>query len=184
MQKIKDVLGVDVKICSIADTHFVGIFVAGNKNGLLLPKIIEDYELKKLKKMFDINIEVIQSRQTAMGNIVLCNDKGCIIPDSLKQFKKQIQDCLGVDVEIGSVVDSDLVGSAARASNKGCLAHIDADEKEVKKIEKILNVKADIGTVNFGTPFIKAGVIVNSKGLIVSEQSTGPEIDRCFEVFE
>ncbi len=184
LKKINDTLGVEAKICSIAGTQFIGIFIAGNKNGLLLPKIAEDYEIKKIKELLGINVEIIRSKQTALGNLILCNDKGCLIPRSLNQYKDKIRDVLGVDVEIGTVADFDIVGSAARASNKGCVVHREASEAEIKKIEDALNVKVDVGTVNFGTPFIKAGVIVNSKGLIVSELSTGPEIDRCFEVFK
>jgi translation initiation factor 6 (eIF-6) len=37
--------------------------------------------------------------------------------------------------------------------------------------------------VAYGTPYIKAGVIVNDKGIIISESSTGPELGRADEVF-
>jgi translation initiation factor 6 len=182
--KMKDALGVDIRITPVAETRFVGIFAAGNKNGLLLPKIIEDYELKKLKQFFGINIQVIESKTTALGNLVLCNDKGCLISSHLKKFKMQIQDCLGVEVQIGKIANTEIIGSAGRATNKGCLVHREASEEEIKFVENLLKVKVDVGTINFGTPFIKAGIIVNSKGMVVSDNSTGPELDRCFEVFE
>lgn len=182
-KKLESILGVEIKICPIAATTFVGIFVAGNKNGIIVPKIIEDEELEKLKQL-GFNVTVIDSRETALGNLVLCNDNGCIISKLLEQYKDQIGEALGVKVEVGEVANFEIVGSAGKATNKGCLVHREANEDEVKAIEDNLKIKVDVGTISFGTPFIKAGVIVNSNGLIVSGTSTGPEIDRCFEVYE
>lgn len=177
-----DVLQTKLEVSSIAGTNLVGIFAVGNKNGILLPKIVEDYEIKKLKKLF--NIEIIDSRKTALGNLIVCNDKGCLIPDYFKKFKKQIQDALNVEVETGTLAGLNLLGSCARASNKGCLCHIDSDKKELEKIKDILKVKTDVGTVGYGNPFIKAGIVVNSKGVLISNIATGPELDRIFEVFK
>ena len=183
LKKIEATLGTKIKITSVAGTELMGIFAAGNKNGIILTKIIEDYELKNLKKLFDINIEVIKSKHTTNGNLILCNDNGCLISKHLKTYKKKIQDVLGVEVDIGTVADLEVVGSAAVATNIGCLCHRAATEEEINKIESLLKVRADIGTVNYGSPFIKAGLIVNSKGMIVSETSTGPELGRVDEVF-
>lgn len=183
LNKIQKALGVEVKVTSVAETAFAGIFVAGNKNGILVPKTAEDYEIKRLKEL-GINVWTVKSDHTALGNLVLCNDKGCVISNLLKKYKKDIAECLGVEVVVGSLAKETIVGSAGRASNKGCLCHRESKEKDIQAIEKILKVKADVGTMNFGTPFIKAGIIVNSKGMVVSDKSTGPELDRCFEVFE
>lgn len=184
LEKMKSILNVDIKIANVTGTGLVGIFCAGNSNGILLPKIIEDYELKTLKKMFDINLEILKTKETALGNLILCNDNGCLIARELKKFKKEISDCLDCEVEVGSIKRMNLVGSIAKATNIGCLCHRDAKEKEVKIVENLLKVKADIGTVSYGNPFIKCGIIVNSKGLLTSEQTTGPELGRLFEVFK
>lgn len=184
IEKIKKIIGVKIIALPIAESRLNGIFAAGNKNGIIVPKIIEPHEIKNLRKALGINIVVIESKETALGNLVLCNDKGCIVSNLLEKYKDQIRDALNVEVETGTVGKTEIVGSAAKATNKGFLAHREATEEELKNLESILKVKGDIGTVSFGTPFIKAGIIVNSKGLIISESSTGPEIDRCFEVFE
>lgn len=182
--KIKEIIKTKVKTSTIAGTELIGIFATGNKNGIVLPKIIEKYELKNLKKIFDINLEVIKSKETALGNLILCNDKGCLIPHQLKKFKKQISDVLGCEVDIGTVADLDIVGSAAIASNIGCLCHREASEEEMKKIEGLLKVKVDVGTVGYGSPFVRAGLIVNSNGVIFSDQTTGAELGRIEEVFK
>jgi len=183
LNKIKTTLKTEIKISSITGTELVGIFTSGNRNGLVLTKIVEKEELKKLKELFDLNITVIKPIETAIGNLVLCNDKGCLISERLKRFKKQISDALDCEVETGTVADLEIVGSAAVANNIGCLCHREATEKEMKKIEELLKVKVDIGTVGYGNPFVKAGLILNSKGVLFSEDTTGPELGRIEEVF-
>jgi translation initiation factor 6 len=183
LNNMKKILKTDIKITTIAGTELIGLFLAGNKNGIVLPRITEDFELKKLKKMFDLNLEIIKSKETALGNLILCNDKGCLISEKLRKFKKKISDALGCEIDIGKIANLDIVGSAAIASNIGCLCHRDAKEEEMKKIEEILRVKVDVGTVGYGSPFIKSGIIVNSKGVVFSELSTGPEMGRYEEVF-
>jgi translation initiation factor 6 len=184
LDRIKKTINVDVKVSTITGTELIGLFASGNSNGMILTKIIEDYELKKLKKLFGINLEVIKPKETALGNLILCNDNGCIISKSLEKFKKTISDVLGCDVVVGKVANLDIVGSASIASNTGCLCHREATEDEMKKIEKLLKVKVDVGTVGYGSPFIKSGLIVNSKGILYSEGTTGAELGRMGEVFE
>ncbi len=183
LKQIKKILKTDIKFSTIAGTELSGIFIAGNKNGIILPKIIEKYELKNLKKLFDLNFEIIKSRQTALGNLILCNDNGCLISEKLKRFKKKISDVLDCEVQTGTIANLDIVGSAATTNNIGCLCHREAAEEEMVKIEELLKVKVDVGTVGYGSPFIKSGIIVNSKGIVFSELSTGPEIGRFEEVF-
>ncbi|MBR9682484.1 MAG: translation initiation factor IF-6, partial [Candidatus Aenigmarchaeota archaeon] len=159
-------LGVDVHKCTLAGTELLGIFCSGNNTGLVVTKLADKEELTRLKKILGINIEVINSRETAIGNLVLCNDNGCIISPTLVKFKKQISDALGVEVDLGTLDDFNLVGSSGMASNVGCLCHMSSSEHELQKVKDILKVRTDVGTVAYGTPYIKAGVIVNSNGII------------------
>jgi len=180
--KIETALGTTIKAATVAGTEFIGLFVTGNKNGIVLPHIVEDYEIKKLKSL-GLNLEIIKSRETALGNMILCNDKGCLISEKLRKFKKRISGALDCEVETGKIAGLDIIGSVALANNTGCLCHRDAEESEMKKIEEILKVKVDVGTVGYGSPFIRSGIIVNSRGVLFSEFSTGPEIGRYEEVF-
>jgi translation initiation factor 6 len=159
------------------------LFAAGNSTGIVLPRIVEDFELKRLKEL-DLNMSILDTRETALGNLVLCNDKGCLISGSLRKFKGEISDALGCEVEIGKVSNLDIVGSCAVVSNVGCLCHREAQEEDIKKIEELLKVKVDVGSISYGSPYVKSGVMVNSNGIAFSEQSTGAEIGRLEEVFE
>jgi len=151
LKKIKETLNVNFLITTIAGTELAGLFIAGNKNGIILPKIVESFEIKKIKE-FELNIKVINSKETALGNLILCNDKGCLISSSLKSYKKEIAETLDCDVEIGKIANLNIVGSCAISNNIGCLCHREAKEEEIKKIENLLKVKVDVGSVNYGSP--------------------------------
>jgi translation initiation factor 6 len=182
LQKINATLKTEIIISTIFGIELSSLFSTGNSNGIILPKVIDDFELKNLKKL-DLNLRVIESKETALGNLILCNDKGCLIASSLKKYKKEISDTLGCEVEIGKIAGLDIVGSCAVTNNIGCLCHREAKEEEIKKIEEILKVRVDVGSVSYGSPFIKSGIIVNSKGVVFSEQTTGAEMGRINEVF-
>jgi translation initiation factor 6 len=177
-----EILKAPVYQVKISQTELVGIFAAGNSNGIVVPKIIEDDELAQLKKL-GINVLVLKTKETALGNLILCNDKGALLPPILKDHKKEIEDALGCEAEIATLAGLYILGSCGIATNKGCLIHRDSTEEEAKIVEEILKVKVDVGSFS-GSPFVKSGIIVNSNGVLVGETVTGPELERIFEVFE
>ncbi|HLC39611.1 MAG TPA: translation initiation factor IF-6 [archaeon] len=187
-QGIEKTLGVKVFRVTIANTDLVGIFCVMNSNGILLPKIVNSREMeifRKLKKQFGINLAILPSKFTAIGNLVSANDNGAIMSKTFSHVnKKKIEDCLGVEAEYVSVASQNIVGSLSVTTNKGCLLHRDAEESEMKKIEEILKVKVDIGTANFGSPFVASCVVANSNGAAVGEQTTGPEVVRIAETLD
>jgi translation initiation factor 6 len=188
VKKIEEVLKVGVVRATVANTDLVGVFCCFNSNGIVLPNILTRTEMenfKKLKKEFGINLEILKTRFTAIGNLVLCNDKGAVVSKIFSRInKKRIEDCLGVESESCSMAGTDVVGSSGVASNKGCVVHRDAGEEEVNKIEQILKVQTDIGTANFGSPFVGSCCFANTSGVVVGESSTGPEVNRLMEVLE
>ncbi|MBU5575174.1 MAG: translation initiation factor IF-6 [Candidatus Aenigmarchaeota archaeon] len=184
INKIIETLNVPIKIFQIGNTNFPGIFSVGNSNGILVSQIIQNYELKNIKKeMKEQVIEVLKTKYTAIGNLILCNDKGAYVSEKLKRYKTKILDVLDCEVVFGNIANLEITGSAGIATNKGCLLHPDAKEDEIKNIENVLKVSVDVGTVNHGSPFVKSGIIANSYGVFVSENSTGPELGRISEVF-
>lgn len=185
VERISKNLGVQVFQSSIAGSDLPGIFVAANSNGIVLPWIIYNGELelfKNLKKIFGVNISVLKTKFTAVGNLVLCNDRGALISKVFsRQNGKKISDALGVEVHATAVAGLKTVGACGVATNKGCLLHRDAEEEEINRAEKNLGVKADIGTANFGSPFVGSCVTANSRGALIGSQTTGPEIARVME---
>jgi translation initiation factor 6 len=184
-KRADEVLNVPVFTLPLFGSTLIGLFASGNSKGIVLTKLVEKHELAKLKLALpEVNVLVLKTVSTALGNLILCNDCGCLVPEKFSEFRKEIADVLGCEVAVGTVAGLDLVGSAATASNVGCLCHHETGEDEAKVLEGLLKVKVDVGTVGAGSPFIKSGLIVNSNGVIISDRSTGPELGRIAEVFE
>lgn len=182
--KIKDseILGKNIVNGQVAQTNLNGIFLAGNSNGVLVPNIINSLELKRIKeKLKDVEIKVLETKYTALGNLILCNDKGCIASGLLKDKFEEIESVLDVDVKEGKILNTEIVGSLCVSTNKGFLLTMHASKEEFDFIKKVLKVDGDIGSVNFGSIFVKSGIIANSRGVLVGNQTTGPEIGRIDE---
>ena len=179
-----DVLNVPVLKTRIYGTNLVGMFCSGNSNGLLVPYFISDEDIDKIKKFLDesgvdINIGRLFDKYTAIGNMIACNDKAAIVsPDILDT--KVIKDILNVEVVQDYIAKHKEVGACCIATNKGFVAHPDAKD-ELDKISDIFGVKGDAGSVNFGFPFVKSGIIANSYGYITGFRTTGIELGRIDE---
>lgn len=180
IERMKDVLKVNMIKASVAGSEFVGLFAAANKNGIILPHISKKEEINIFKKLgFEVYVPNI--KQTALGNLILVNDKACLISHDLEKIKDKLEEFFGVPVETGTIAGLDVVGSAGFVTNQGLLVHRDCTEKEMIFLEKFFGVKAGVGTVSFGSPFVGASIVANSNGFVISEQTTGPELQRIDE---
>lgn len=179
-KKIEEILGVKTVEARVANSELLGLFTACNSKGIALPSNSKDSEVSFFKKM---GLEVLKAeiKQTALGNMILVNDNGCVIPKELSRLKKDLEDCFGVTVKKGTVAGLSIVGSCAIATNRGILVHPNCTEKEMELLESVLGVDGDIGTVSFGSPFVGAGLVANSNGLLIPDNTTGPELQRADE---
>lgn len=178
---IREVLKTEIFTVKIMNSSIIGILIAGNNNGILLPHLTLDEEIESLKKVLGdkVNIGVLPSKKTALGNIILANDKAALVhPELDSKSIKTIEDVLDVPVEKGTIANILTVGSAAVVTNKGMIVHPDASEEELKFLEDFFKVRVDVGTVNFGVSFVKTGLVANTHGALVGERTTGPEIMR------
>lgn len=161
----------------VAKTNLVGLFSAGNSNGLIVPKEISDLERDNLKES-KVEFTVIDSRYNALGNLILCNDKGAVISPKLEDFKSEISEALDVNVVVGEISDLN-PGVSSLANSKGAVIHRDASEEDAENVMDALEVEdIDIGTVNMGSPFTGSGAVCNDEDLLTGENTTGPEIGR------
>lgn len=188
LKKVKEVLSVEIMKATIANTDLLGIFSCANSRGVLLPNIVKKYELIKFKavaKKFGLSMKILKTNYTALGNLILCNDHGAAISKIFNRSEKRlIEDCLDVEAVYGTLAKIDTVGSAGVATSAGCIVHRDATENEIKIVEDVLKVDVDIGTANFGSPFIGSCMIANKSGAVIGESTTGPEAQRIMETLE
>jgi translation initiation factor 6 len=178
---VRDVLGVDrIVEGTVFNMRLLGVLVAGNNNGLLLPRTITDDELRVFKKALgDINIAVVDTVENALGNLVAANSRAAVVyPYFEPKVVKVIEDTLGVEAHRMAIGGISVVGSVLVVTDRGGLVCPEASEDEVKKLSSIFKVPVVQGTVNFGVSFIRAGLVANSNGALVGEDTTGPELAR------
>ena len=180
-ETLKEALGTELILSTIAATDLAGIYIAGNNNGIILPYVIEDEELQLIEDM-GINNCILNTKETAVGNLILSNDKGAIISPMLTDEQKIIEDILGVETTIASIGNHKYVGSVARTNNLGCLVHKEAKEEDISLIKDLLKVDVRMSTLNRGVSYIGACIIVNDKGAVVGETTTGIELSYVEDI--
>ncbi|MDK2790662.1 MAG: translation initiation factor 6 [Methanothermococcus sp.] len=190
LSKIEEVLDIPGKQLNVANSSLIGSLCVANSYGLLLPDIVLDKEVELIKDFLkendlDIQIKKLKVKNTALGNLITTNDKGCIISEELKHFKKDIEDVLNVSGEVGNIAGLPTVGSNAVATNKGCLVHPLTKDEELEWIKDVLKIDCiGRGTGNKGVTSVGACVLANSKGAIVGGDTTGPEVLKIEEALD
>ncbi|MEA2070495.1 MAG: translation initiation factor IF-6 [Asgard group archaeon] len=184
---ITKALNVDIIQKNFIDTSLVGIMIAGNSNGLILPHLVSEKEVNFLQEKLgdSINIGIIESKITCLGNCILTNDYGAVVHE---QFEPEaliiIEETLDVEVEKGNILNSPLVGSQAIATNRGVLSHPLTTEMELEWLSERFGVKTNVGTINRGIPQVSIGCFANSTGAITGKTTTGPELQRLFQTLK
>jgi translation initiation factor 6 len=176
-ENFSDILNVVSLKATIGGTEFVGLFSALNSNGIILPFIVREEELKNFKEL-KVNVLILKEKFTAIGNLIVANDKGAIVSELIsKKNLKAIEDVLGVEVIQASLANSKVVGSVCIATNKGAILHREASEEDERIVKDVLKVEVEKGSVNFGSPFVASGLIANSYGALIGSKTSGYELD-------
>ena len=183
-KNLENYLKTDSVFTSIANTRLIGALMVTNNKGILLPKICFDHELEHLKKSTNLNVDVLDTKLTALGNLICANDKGCIISPMIpKENLKKIQDVLGVEVIQKKVAGYHQVGAMIVATSHGGIIHPETDDEDIKTISSILGVNVEPATINGGIPFVSSGILANNKSIVVGTLTNGPEIMMLTRAF-
>jgi translation initiation factor 6 len=174
----------------LAGTILIGVLVSGNNNAIFLPHIVFDDDVEYLRKhirenSLNLEIVVLESRYTALGNLVLCNSRKCLVSQLFSEKEVKImEDFLGVEVLRGRLVNTDLVGSVAVITDYGGVIHPDASDDDIRALRELMGVSVERATVNAGVVYVKSGIIANNKGVVIGGNTTGPEALRIKRGFE
>jgi translation initiation factor 6 len=164
---------------TVGGSTTVGALATGNDHGFLLSGRATDDERAAVAAATDRTVARLPGRVNAAGNVVLANDYGAYVhPDLSDEAVATVRDALAVPVERGDLADVRTVGTAAVATNRGVLCHPKAREPELEALEAVLDVPADVGTVNYGAPLVGSGLLANDAGYAVGADTTGPELGR------
>jgi len=168
----------------VANTRLLGILMVLNNHGILLPKTSSPEEIANLRKCTDLNVKMLDTKYNALGNLICVNDKGGVIsPIIEKEFIKEIEDVLDIEVIQKKVAGFHQVGAVMEANNLGGIIHPEADEEDIKNFSNVLGVNIEPATINGGIPFVSSGMLANSNAVVVGNLTNGPEIMMLTRAF-
>jgi len=168
----------------VANTRLLGILMVLNNHGILLPKTSSPEEIANLRKHTDLNVKMLDTKHNALGNLICVNDKGGVIsPIIEKEYIKEIEDTLDIEVMQKRIAGFHQVGAVMKANNHGAVIHPEADEEDIKNFSKILGVNIEPATINGGIPFVSSGMLANSNAVVVGNLTNGREIMMLTRAF-
>ena len=177
-------LKTDYIITAIANTRLLGILMVVNNHGILLPYSSTQNEIDNLKKSTDLNVEILDTKHNALGNLICINDKAAIISPLIpKDVIKKIEDVMDVEVIQKKVAGFNQVGAVTVASSAGGIIHPETEDAHIKIISKALGVELEPATINGGIPYLSSGILVNNNAMVVGSLTSGPEIMMLTRAF-
>ena len=169
---------------SVANTRLIGALMILNNHGIVLPRTISETEFEFYKKYSGLNVTVLDTKFTALGNMICANDKGGIVsPIIPKNEAKQIADALDIEIIQKRIAGYNQVGAMMVATSSGGIIHPETDDDDIRKIGDVLGVNLDPATINGGIPFVASGVLANNKSIVVGSFTNGPEIMMLTRAF-
>lgn len=175
--KLCEGLQVDAVPASIGESRLLGALASMNGNGVLVSRLAEDFEIGEIKKGTGLNVSRLDSKLTAVGNLVVANDRRALVSPALDaKAVSQVRDVLGTEVEALPVGEYHQVGSMVVATNSGAAVYPGLKEKEVAEIGEVLGVEAYPTSVNRGVPYVASGLVANARNAVAGSQTTGPEL--------
>jgi len=169
---------------SVANTRLMGALMSMNNHGILLPTTAYQDEYDFLKKETGLEVGVLDSKYTALGNVICVNDKGAIASPWLSRSDVEtIKQILDVEVVQKRISGLNQVGAMMVANNSGAVIHPEADEEDMKMFANVLGVKIVHATINGGVPYVESGILANNHAIVVGSMTTGPEIMMLTRAF-
>ncbi len=183
-ENLADYLDASYVFTSIANTRLVGVLMVVNNHGILIPRTSAQYELEHLEKSTGLDVTVIDTKYTALGNMIAANSKGAVVsPMISKEHIKQIEDALDVEVIQKKVAGYQQVGAMVVVTDSGGIIHPETDEKDIKAISDVMGIHIEAATINGGIPFVSSGILANNHSAVVGRPTNGPEIMMLTRAF-
>jgi translation initiation factor 6 len=183
-EKLAKYLEVEPLYTAVANTRLMGALLSINNHGVLLPTTAYQDEYDFLKNETDLEVGVLDSKYTALGNVICTNDKGAIVSPWLSQSDVEtIKQVLDVEVVQKRISGLNQVGALMVANNSGGVIHPEADEEDMKMFANVLGIHLEHSTINAGVPFVESGILANNHTVVVGSMTTGPEIMMLTRAF-
>jgi len=179
---IKAALGVTLVETTVQGSSIIGSLVAGNSRGLVVSGLATDEEIDILSQHREVLL--LTELMNAAGNVIMANDSfAAVHPDMPSDLREAIGEFLGVETIALVLGGVKTVGMAGVATNKGVIVHPRATDRQIEQLEKIAQVPVGTGSVNMGSGLVGTGLLVNEKGYIAGNATSGFELGRIEDVF-
>ena len=185
VKNLCEFLKTDHIFTSVANTRLLGVLMVMNNNGILLPRNSLEEEVVHLKKSTGLNVDILDTKHTAIGNLICVNDKGGIMSPLIpSEYVKKVEDVLGIEVIRKKVAGYQQTGAMAKANSHGGIIHPATEEEDVKTMSQVLGVDLEPATINGGSPFVSSGILANNKSMVVGSLTNGPELMMLTKAFK
>jgi len=182
--KIGETFDVEVEETFIQGSSVIGLLLTGNSRGFVCSGLIQDSELDLLQDYGDVLL--LGEEMNAAGNVILTNDSFAVVhPDMSSEMQRMVGEFLKVKVIPMSFGGVGTVGMTCACNNSGVLLPARSAPEEIEKLENEIPDTFSIGTgsVNMGSNLIGCGLLLNSKGYLAGNTTTGFELGRIEDVF-
>ena len=184
-KNLAEFLKTDHIFTSVANTRLLGPLMVVNNNGIILPRTALEEELVHLRKSTGLNVDILDTKHNALGNLICANDKGGIMSPMIPtEFVKKVEDILGIEIIQRRVAGYHQVGAMVVATSCGGIVHPDTEEKDIKIMSEVLGVQLEAATINGGIPYVASGILANKKSLVVGTLTNGPELVMLTRAFK
>jgi translation initiation factor 6 len=179
---VKQALDVEIIPTLIQGSAIIGSLVSGNSRGIIVSGLAADDEIAR----FSEYREVMRLSETmnAAGNVIMANDTfAAVHPELPVDVAEAIGEFLKVEVIHLTLGGIKTVGMAGVATNKGVIVHPRATAQQIARLEEVAKVPVGTGTINMGSGLIGTGLLVNERGYIAGNATSGFELGRIEDVF-
>jgi len=179
---VQQALDVEIIPTLIQGSAIIGSLLCGNSRGIIVSGLATDDEVAR----FSEHREVMRLSETmnAAGNVIMANDTfAAIHPDMPQEVSAAIGEFLKVEVIHLTLGGIKTVGMAGVATNKGVIVHPRATAHAIAQLEEVAKVPVGTGTINMGSGLIGTGLLVNERGYIAGNATSGFELGRIEDVF-
>ena len=179
---VRDALEVTLVETTIQGSTIIGSLVAGNSRGVVVSGLATEEEIDLLAEHREVLL--LNESMNAAGNVIMANDTFAAVHEDMPtDLAKAIGEFLGVEVIHLTLGGVKTVGMAGVATNKGVIVHPRATERQIAMLEEIAKVPVGTGSINMGGALVGTGLLVNEKGYLAGNATSGFELGRIEDVF-
>ncbi len=181
-EAVKTALDVTLVETTIQGSSIIGSLVAGNSRGIVVSGLATEEEVDLLAEHREVLL--LTESMNAAGNVIMANDTfAAVHPDMPTDMMHAIGEFLGVEVFTLTLGGVRTVGMAGVATNKGVIVHPRATDQQIARIEAVAKVPVGTGSINMGSGLVGTGLLVNERGYLAGNATSGFELGRIEDVF-